>query len=413
VTGSVVVTGLGVLAPNGMGAEEYWKATLQGRSGISRLSRYDPSRYPSTLAGQIQNFDAAQHIPNRLLPQTDRVTRLALVAADWALTDAGVDPAQLPEYGMGVVTSNASGGFEFTHTEIQKLWTKGSQFVSVYESFAWFYAVNTGQISIRHGMRGPSGVLVGEQAGGLDAVGHARRNARRGTPLVVTGGVESSFDPWGWSAHIASGRLSTETDPRHAYRPFDATAAGYVPGEGGAILVLEDEREARKRGVATIYGEIAGYAATFDPRPGSSRPPGLRRAAELAIADAGLRPADIDVVFADSAGIPELDRIEAAAITEVFGPYGVPVSAPKSLIGRLYSGGPPLDLVAALLSIRDSVLPPTPNTDDVPAEYQLDLVGPEPRNATVRAALVLARGRGGFNAAMVVKAPTNPAGQES
>jgi act minimal PKS chain-length factor (CLF/KS beta) len=404
----MVVTGLGVLAPNGTGAEEYWRATLEGRSGISPISRFDVSGYPVQLAGQILDFEAERYLPSRLCPQTDRVTRLALVAAESALTDAGVDPSTLPEYAMGVVTSNATGGFEFTHTEIQKLWTRGSQYVSVYESFAWFYAVNTGQISIRHGMRGPSGVVVAEQAGGLDAIGHARRNLRRGSRLMVTGGMESSFDPWGWVSHIASARLSTETDPDTAYRPFDATASGYLPGEGGAILVLENETSARDRGVAQVYGEVAGYAATFDPKPGSGRPPGLRRAARLALDDAGLGPADVDVVFADAAGVPALDRQEAEAITNLFGPHGIPVTAPKALIGRLYSGGPPLDVVAALLSIRDGLIPPTAKTTTVPEDYQLDVVRGQARRVRVRTALVLARGRGGFNAAVVVRAPPTP-----
>ncbi|MFH9677335.1 ketosynthase chain-length factor [Streptomyces sp. NPDC017405] len=398
-----VVTGIGVMAPNGAGGDEFWKATLEGHSGIGTLDRFDPSRYPVRLAGQIRDFEAEQHLPGRLLPQTDRVTRLALVAADMALADAGVDPGQLPEYGMGVVTSNASGGFEFTHTEINKLWTKGSRFVSVYESFAWFYAVNTGQISIRHGMRGPGAVLVAEQAGGLDAVGHARRTLRRGTALSVTGGVESSFDPWGWVSHVASGRLSRQEDPRRAYRPFDTQASGYVPGEGGAILILEDAEEARRRAAPQVYGEIAGYAATFDPRPGSGRPPGLRRAAELALDDARVRSDEIDVVFADAAGVAELDRLEAEAITGLFGSHAVPVTAPKTLTGRLYSGGGPLDVAAALYAIRDGVVPPTYHVADVPPDYGIDLVRETPRYQLVDCALVLARGKGGFNSAVVVR----------
>lgn len=399
-----VVTGIGVMAPNGTGGDEFWKATLEGHSGLRTIAGFDPSRYPVRLAGQIPDFEAEQHVPSRLLPQTDRVTRLALVAADMALTDAGVDSGELPEYGMGVVTSNATGGFEFTHTEINKLWTKGSRFVSVYESFAWFYAVNTGQISIRHGMRGPSAVLVAEQAGGLDAVGHARRTIRRGTALSVTGGVESSFDPWGWVSHIASGRLSRHEDPRQAYRPFDSQASGYVPGEGGAILVLEDPEEARRRAAPHVYGEIAGYAATFDPRPGSGRPPGLRRAAELALDDARMRPDEIEVVFADAAGVPELDGAEAEAIAGLFGPYAVPVTAPKTLTGRLYSGGGPVDIASALYAIRDEVIPPTFHVTDIPPDYQIDLVRDTPRNRPVRSALVLARGKGGFNSAVVVRA---------
>ncbi|MFE7797831.1 ketosynthase chain-length factor [Nocardia sp. NPDC057440] len=398
-----LVTGMGVIAPNGLGPERFWDAVLEGRGGIAPLTRFDTSGATARLAGQITDFEAAEHLPSRLLPQTDVSTRMALVAAQWALDDAKVDTAALTDYDMGVVTGNASGGFEFTHREFNKLWSLGSQHVSVYESFAWFYAVNTGQISIRHGMRGPSSALVAEQAGGLDAIGHARRTVRRGTPLVVTGGVDSALDPWGWASHVSSGAVSTASEPSRAYLPFDVAAAGYVPGEGGAMLVVEDAAAARARGVPKVHGEIAGYASTFDPPPGSQRPSGLRRAAELALADAGLRPDEIDVVFADASGIPDRDRDEAAAIEAIFGADGVPVTATKPLTGRLFSGAGPLDIVTALLSMRDAVIPPTAHTTELAEDYRIDLVLGAARPADVGAALVLARGRWGFNSAVVVR----------
>jgi act minimal PKS chain-length factor (CLF/KS beta) len=401
-SGRAVVTGIGVIAPNGLGTERFWKSVLSGASGIRELTRFDASGFPSRLAGQIDDFEAGAHLPDRLLPQTDVSSRLALVAAAWALADAGVDPDTLPDYDQGVVTANALGGFEFTHLEFDKLWAKGAEYVSVYESFAWFYAVNTGQISIRHVMRGPSAALVGEQAGGLDAVGHARRTIRRGTRLVVSGGVDSALDPWGWASQLAGNRVSRATDPACAYLPFDAQAGGYVPGEGGAILIVEDLDSARERGAGKIYGEIAGYAATFDPHPSTGRPPGLLRAARTALADAGVEPGEVDVVFADAAGIPALDRAEAEAITELFGRGAVPVTAPKALTGRLYAGGGPADLAAALLAIRDGVIPATANTGEVPEDYGLDVVLGEPRTRSVHVALVLARGRWGFNSAVVL-----------
>ncbi|MEV6823629.1 ketosynthase chain-length factor [Amycolatopsis sp. NPDC051102] len=397
-----VITGLGVVAPNGIGVKAFWAATLAGRSGIAVLDRFDTTRYPARLAGLVGAVDPAEYLPARLLPQTDVSTRLALIAAEAALNDAGVDTEALPEYDMGIVTANASGGFEFTHREFRKLWSQGPEHVSVYESFAWFYAVNTGQISIRHGMRGPSTALVAEQAGGLDALGHARRTVRAGTPLVVSGGVDSAFDPWGWAAHLASGRVSVVPDPATAYRPFDTRAAGYLPGEGGAICVVEDADAARVRG-ARVYGEIAGYAATFDPPPGSGRRPGLRRAAESALADAGILPQDVDVVFADATGVPELDRAEAQALRGIFGESGVPVTSPKALTGRLLSGGGVLDVVCALMSIQEDTIPPTFGTTEVPAGYGIDLVLGEPRRMRVDTALVLARGRWGFNAATVIR----------
>ncbi|MBF6328255.1 ketosynthase chain-length factor [Nocardia transvalensis] len=399
-----VVTGASIVAASGLGLAEHWKSLLAGEIGFTELTRFDVSRYPAKLAGQVRELDPAEHLHSRLLPQTDVSTQLALITTDWALADAGIDVAGFDDYSMGVATANALGGFEFTHREFQKLWSRGPEYVSVYESFAWFYAVNTGQISIRNGMRGPSMALVGEQAGGLDAIGHARRTIRSGTTLMTAGGVDSALDPWGWSAQHSGGRLSTTSDPQRAYLPFDEAASGYIPGEGGAILIMEELGAARERGVRQVLGEIAGYAATFDPPPGSQREPGLRRAIETALADAGVTPAQVDVVFADAAGVPELDRIEADAISAVFGPWGVPVTAPKAMFGRLYAGGGPVDVVTALLAIRDGVVPHSGNTTTVPDSYQLDLVVGQPRDVRVRTALVLARGRWGFNSAIVVTA---------
>lgn len=396
-----VVTGLGVVAPNGMGTEAYWAAILRGDSGLSRITRFDPAGYTAQIAGEI-TFDPTGLLPSRLLPQTDHMTQLALMASQEALADAGADPRNLPEYAAGVVTAASGGGFEFGQRELQALWSKGGSYVSAYQSFAWFYPVNTGQISILHGMRGSSGALVSEQAGGLDAVAKARRHVRAGTPLMVTGGVDGSLCPWSLLCMLRSCRLSTATDPRRAYLPFDTEAAGIVPGEGGALLVIEDPSAARQRGVERIYGTVAGYAATFDPRPGSDREPGLRRAVEQALAEARLAPEEVDVVFADASGLPDLDRIEAGVLAQVFGGRGVPVTAPKTMTGRLLAGGGSLDLATALLALRDNVIPPTVHIGQFCYRDEVDLVRDAPRQVPLSSALILARGYGGFNSAMVL-----------
>ncbi|WP_093798140.1 ketosynthase chain-length factor [Streptomyces sp. Wb2n-11] len=398
-----VITGIGVVTPNGLGVDGFWAATRVGKNAIGRVTRFDPTPYPSQLAGEISDFVAEELLPSRLLPQTDRMTRLALVAADCAFKDAGIQPGDIPEFDMGVVTASTAGGFEFGQNELKKLWSQGSEYVSAYQSFAWFYAVNSGQISIRNGMRGPSGVVVSDHAGGLDAIAQARRQIRKGSKLIFSGGFDAPICTWGWVAQIAGGRLSTSSDPDRAYLPFDAAADGYVPGEGGALITLEDEQTARERGAQNIYGEIAGYGSTFDPKPGTGREPGLRRAIEVALADAGVEAGQVDVVFADAAGTPRLDREEADAISAVFGPSGVPVTAPKTMTGRLYSGAAPVDVVSAVLAIREGLIPPTTNVELSP-EYTIDLVTGQPRPAPVRTALVLARGYGGFNSAVVVRA---------
>lgn len=400
----VVVTGVGAISPTGLGADEVWAATVAGRSGIRRFARFDPSRYPTQVGGEISDFAAAKHVPGRLLPQTDRTTQFAVAATEWALRDARVDVGELGEYDVGVITANGCGGFEFGQRELQKLWSEGPHRVSAYQSFAWFYAVNTGQLSIRHGVKGHSSVVVTEQAGGLDALAAARRHVRNGSIRVaIAGGVDAPISPWGLTAQLPNGLLSEESDPDRAYLPFDRDAGGYVPGEGGAILVLEEIGAAIERGAPTIYGEIAGHASTFDPPPSSGRPSTLPRAILGALDDAGLRPGDVDVLLADAAGTPELDVAEAAAINEVFGPRSVPVAVPKTMTGRLYSGGAPLDVFCALMMLRSGIIPAAASLD-VPGEYELDVVTGQPRKANPRTVMVLARGLGGFNSALVVRA---------
>ncbi|PZT71656.1 MULTISPECIES: beta-ketoacyl synthase N-terminal-like domain-containing protein [unclassified Streptomyces] len=402
-TATAAVTGIGIAAPGGVGTETWWSAVLRGHRAIGPVTRFDASGYPAVLAGEVAGFEDAAHVPAKLLPQTDRVTRLALAAAAEAIGDADIDPSALPEYGMGVVTANGAGGFEFGQRELQELWSKGSRYVGAFQSFAWFYAANSGQISIRHGLRGPSGVVVSEQAGGLDAMAQARRQLRKGGRAVLTGGLDATVCPWGFTAQLAAGGLSTRRDPAGAYLPFSADASGHVVGEGGALLVVEDSDTAHSRG-ARVLGTVEGCAATFDPAPGRGAPR-LLDAARLALADARVDAADVDVVFADAAGDRAADRAEAAALTALFGPYGVPVTAPKSLFGRLGSGGSALDLAAALLALRDQVVPPGAPVGRLADDCPLDLVTGVPRPARLRHALVLARGRGGFNAAAVVRAP--------
>jgi minimal PKS chain-length factor (CLF/KS beta) len=330
------------------------------------------------------------------------MTHLAFAATDQALTDAGLDPATVPEFDLGVVTANSSGGAHFGQSELQKLYSEGPHAVGAYMSIAWFYAATTGQLSIRHGARGACGVIAAEQAGGLDAYGQARRNLRKGGKVMICGGTDASLTPYGLIAQLANGLMSQRDDPLRAFLPFDADASGYVSGEGGAIMVVEDAGAARARGVDRFYAEVAGYAATFDPRRETGREPGLRRAIELALADAKVRPEQVDVVFADGYGVPRLDLVEAQALARVFGEHGVPVTVPKTMTGRLYAGGAPLDVATAVLALRDAVIPPTVNVAQLATGCRIDLVRDEPREAPLRTVLVAARGHGGYNAALVL-----------
>ncbi|MEV6674494.1 ketosynthase chain-length factor [Streptomyces sp. NPDC051162] len=398
-----VVTGLGVVAPTGIGARQHWESVLAGKSGLGRITRFDPAGYPVQVAGEVPGFEAREQVPNRLVPQTDRYTHFALATAQAALADAAADPQTLPEYEMAVVTASSSGGTEFGQHEMEQLYQQGPSWVGAYQSIAWFYAATTGQVSIRHGMRGPCGVLCCEQAGGLDALGQSRRLLNTGSRLVLSGGTDASLCPYGLVAQMSVGALSTEDDPARAYLPFDAAASGFVPGEGGAFLVVESAESARERN-ADHYGELLGYAAGFDPPPGSERPAVLTSVIRRALADARLGPDEVDMVFADASGVPERDLAEAHAITEVFGPGGVPVTAPKTLTGRLYGGGAALDTATALLALSAAVVPHTAGLGRPAPGCEIDLVLDRPRQTDPRTALVLARGHGGFASALVVGA---------
>ncbi|MER6471576.1 ketosynthase chain-length factor [Streptomyces collinus] len=397
-----VVTGLGVIAPTGLGVRRHWEAVLAGKSGLGRITRFDPTSYPVKVAGEVPGFEAERQIPDILVSRTDRFTHFALAAAETALADAQAVPDRLPEYEMAVVTASSSGGTEFGQGEMERLYQRGPAWVGAFQSIAWFYAATTGQVSIRHGMRGPCGVICAEQAGGLDALGQSRRLLDTGSRLVLSGGTDASLCPYGLSAQMSTRALSTEDDPTRAYLPFDEAARGYVPGEGGAMMVVETEDGARERGV-DHYGRILGYASGFDPAPGSGRPPALASVIRRALDDAGLTADAIDVVFADAAGLPEADRAEADAVNAVFGAGRVPVTAPKTLTGRLYAGGAALDVATALLSLTADVIPHTagPGRAD---HLGIDLVVERPRHTPLRTAVVLARGHGGFTSALVLGA---------
>ncbi len=403
-----LLTGIGVVAPNGIGSEAWWKATKAGKSGIGRITHFDPSKYETQLAGEVEDFDADDYIEKRLQVQTDRWTHMALAATQMALDDAEYDPSEQDEWSQSVITASSSGGNEFGQREIQALWNQGPGFVGAYQSIAWFYAATTGQISIRHNLKGPCGVVVSEGTGGLEALQHSRRTIRRGFETVVSGGLEAPIGPYALTCQMGTGNMSRESDPAAAYRPFDASANGYVPGEGGAILIVESQERVEERGAPQIYGEIAGYCATNDayhhgsPAPDATQ---LTRAIRVALEDAGVGPDDVGVVFADAAGIPEWDLLEAKAIKEAFGERAsdVPVTAPKTMVGRLYAGGAALDVATALLAMRDGVIPPTINLDQPADGCELDFVTGSAREAQLDTVLVIARGFGGFNSALVLR----------
>ncbi|WP_327270290.1 ketosynthase chain-length factor [Streptomyces sp. NBC_01218] len=404
-----VITGIGVVAPNGTGAGAFWKQTQEGVSVLDLVSREGCENLPLRVAGEVRDFDPVAFIEERYLVQTDRFTHYAMAAADLALSDARLGRADYEgaPFQVGVVTAAGSGGGEFGQRELQRLWGEGSRYVGPYQSIAWFYAASTGQISIRGGFKGPCAVVASDEAGGLDALMHAARSIRRGTDAVVVGAAEAPLAPYSVVCQLGYAALSLSDEPTRAYRPFTADACGFAPAEGGGMLVVEEESAARDRG-ARVRAELAGHSATFT---GASRweesRAGLAHAIEGALREAGCAPEEIDVVFADALGVPSADRAEALAIADALGAHGrrVPVTAPKTGTGRAYCGAPVLDTAAAVLAMEHGLIPPTPNVFDVC--HDLDVVTGRARPAELRTALVLSRGLMGSNSALVLRRPTD------
>lgn len=399
------VTGIGVVAPNGASTETFWKSAREGISVLDRVTREGCEHLPLRVAGEVRDFDPAAAIEERYLVQTDRFTHFAMAAADLALDDAGLGRPETDAapYSVGVVTAAGSGGGEFGQRELQQLWGKGSRYVGPYQSIAWFYAASTGQISIRRGFKGPCSVVAADEAGGLDALAHAARAVRRGTDVIVAGATEAPIAPYSVVCQLGYEELSTVDDPARAYRPFTSAACGFVPAEGGAMVVVEAAEPARARG-ARVRAFLAGHAATFTgPSRWTESREGLAQAVRGALEEADCAPEEIDVVFADALGVVEADRAEALAIVDALGPHGarVPVTAPKTGIGRGYCAAPLMDVAAAVLTMEHGLIPPTPNVFDIC--HDLDLVTGRARPAEVRTALVLSRGLMGSNSALVLR----------
>lgn len=407
-----MVTGLGVVAPSGMTVREHWETVTQQRNRLRRITSFDPSPYVTTIAGEVDGFDITDRVDGRLVVQTDRWTWLAFVAAQQAFDDARLDPAELDPYTLSVMLASSSGGNNFGQRELQRLWSQPDRTVGAYQSIAWFYAATVGQLCIRHQAKGQSSVPVSEGAGGLDSLAHAARMIRRSSSAVaLAGGLEAPLSPYALACQQRSGWLSTATDPERAYLPFDRDACGYVPGEGGAVLVVESLDHAMARQAPVIYGEIAGWAATHDGehtrRAGAGSVRQYARAIRTALQRAELGPEEVDLFVPDALAVPGYDESEAAAVREVFGQRRVPTTSHKALVGRMYQGGSALDVVSALLAMRTGVVPVCAGVRRPGSGRELDFVdstGPGAAEVIV----VAARGFDGFNSALVLRRYQEP-----
>lgn len=404
----VVITGLGVVSPSGVGKRPFWANIKAGRSFISNIERFDASKYASHIAGTIKGMDTYTHLSERLLKKIDLFSHLALVASEAALQDANIDMKAENKDRTGIFMGNAIGGWLYAETELRDLYLEGREGVSPYMASAWFPAAPQGQISIYYEIKGYSKTIVADRASSLQAIGYAARVLEQNKlDLVLAGGMEAPVTPYALLCCNTSGVLSSDNNnPQTAYRPFDKNRSGFAIGEGSGVLTMESLERAQKRN-ANIYAKVLGYATTCDgvdrikPDLGGK---GLARAIELALASAKINPDEIDYICADGAANYDADISETRAIKAVFKDKAkkIPISAPKAMFGNLLGASGAVDAVITMLAMQNNLIPPTINYQTPDPECNLDYVPNQAREAKVDKSLIISRGRGGINAVLVL-----------
>jgi 3-oxoacyl-[acyl-carrier-protein] synthase II len=402
----VVVTGLGAVTPIGNDAPSTWRAAVAGESGIDFIRSFDASGFPVRVAGEVKDFDPSGVASPKEVRKLDRYVLLSLAAAAEAIDDAGLrdfDPAR-----VGVVFGSAIGGFLGIMEQHELLQARGHERVS--PNFLPNVLVDSasGQIAISFGIRGPNYAVVSACATGSHAVGEGAELIKRGdVDAVIAGGAEACMHPLILAGFCAMRGLAAEEEhPPRASRPFDATRAGFVMGEGACVLLLEDYERAKARG-AEIYAEVLGYGASNDAHHMAQPDPASVGVVEMmrrALDRAGVEPGRVDYVNAHGTSTPLGDAAETRALKEVFGDhaYELAVSSTKSVTGHCFGAAGAIEAMMCVLAIRDGVLPPTMNYEHPDPECDLDYVPNESRRAEVGVALSNAMGLGGHNGCVLL-----------
>ena len=403
----VVVTGIGVKTPAGTQVAEYWEQLLAGRSAARPIEGFDPEGSPVTFAAEVRDYDPVAYFGPKEARRQDRVTQLGFGAAADALADAGGELGADPSR-CAVIFATGIGGLH-TLEENQRVYLdKGPSRVSPFFVPMMMPNATAGVVAMQLGWKGPNLCVATACAAGAHAIGEGVRLVRDGTSdVVIAGGTEAAVTPLTIAAFARMGALSTRNDePELASRPFDAARDGFVIGEGAGAVVLESLERAQARG-ATIYGEVAGYGRNADayhitaPSPGGA---GAAECMQLALDDAGLRAADIGHVNAHGTSTPLNDAAEAEAIRKVFGDANPAVTSTKGVTGHLIGAAGAVEAIAAILAIRDGVVPPTANLDQVGDDIDVDVVSGAPREVGHLPAVSNSFGFGGHNASLVLTA---------
>ena len=410
-TRRVVVTGVGLVSPLGIGTRETWDGLVAGRSGAGRITRFDASDFSSRIACEVNGFDPLDYADRRDARKMDTFIQYALAASLFAAEDAGLEtPLEDPDR-VGVVISSGIGGFETIEREHRKLLEKGPRRISPFFVPAMVVNLAAGWVSIRLGARGPNSAMATACSAGAHAVGEAFRLVRHGhADVMVAGGAEATITPMCIGGFASMKALSTRNDePERASRPFDRDRDGFVVGEGAGILILEEREQALARGAA-LYAEVLGYGMSGDAfhiTAPAEDGGGAVRVMRAALAEAGASPEDVDAVNAHGTSTPLNDRIETAAIRRVFGEHAdrLAVSSTKSMTGHLLGGAGGLEAGISCLTLRHQTLPPTINYETPDPDCDLDNVPNTARPATVRSVLSNSFGFGGTNVSLLFRHP--------
>lgn len=404
----IAVTGLGVVAPSGIGTRQFWANLKAGRSFIRRITRFDASQYPSHIAGQIDDLERYSTISRRLLKKIDLFSHMAIVASEMALQQAGIDLKEEDPNLVGIFLGNALGGWLYAETELRDLYVEGREGVSPYMASAWFPAAPQGQVSLYYGIKGFSKTVVADRASSSVAIGYARETLSRGRlNIILAGGTEAPVTPYALLCCNTYGGLSiNNAHPEKAYRPFDRKREGFVIGEGAGVVVMESIEGAQQRG-ATILALVSGFGTTCDghdrinPAPDGKQ---LGRAITMALAEAAIAPEEIDYISLDGLAVDLWDRSEVEAIKTVFGEKAkdIPVSCPKAMFGNLLGASGAVDLITTIVAMEHNLIPPTLNLEE-PDPNGLSYVIHAAKPKEIKKAVVISRGRGGINSALVVE----------
>ena len=405
----VVVTGVGLVSPLGIGTAATWEALCEGRSGIGPITKFDASDYAARIAGEVHGFDPLAFVARKDVKKMDVFIQYAIAAADFARADAGLEvtPELAPR--TGVYIASGIGGFSTIEREHQALLKGGPRKISPFFIPAAIINLAAGQVSIRLGAKGPNSATCTACSASAHAVGDAYETIRRGdADVMVAGGSEAAITPMGVGGFAAMRALSTRNDePARACRPFDRERDGFIIGEGAGVVILEERDRALARGVP-VYAELVGYGMSADAHHVTAPAEdgdGAFRVMRAAVDQAGIAPAQVDYINAHGTSTPFNDRIETLAIKRCFGEHArdLAVSSTKSMTGHLLGAAGGVEAGIAALAMREQILPPTINLENPDPDCDLDYVPNVRRPVSMEYALSNSFGFGGTNASLLFR----------